>query len=168
MKPNIIPELIRLTELQADMQRQLYQNCLAQIELLKRPASSAPSTCAKQRGPKMQHLFADANGRPDAERTRLEAERIKLFIADHRLGNSRLDCDHSNRLTLAITCFYRCWREHQWVPQQPQGAAIYRFLTEQCHIKCDVVPRSFTKTLCTLILRNTIDYDLSNLVKACF
>lgn len=117
-------------------------------------------TSAAQRGPKTQFLFADEYGNEDSERTRQEAERITKYIADHRLGHMRLDSKRTNKLNLLVACFWYRWDERDWVAPNPQGAAIYRFITEQCHIPCDVQQRAFTSTICALINERKKDPEI--------
>jgi hypothetical protein len=124
------------------------------------PASDVRSKSPIQRGPKTQILFADEYGNEDLERTRQEAERITKYIADHRLGHMRLDSKRTNKLNLLVACFWYRWDERDWVAPNPQGAAIYRFITEQCHIPCDVQQRAFTSTICALINERKKDPEI--------
>lgn len=123
---------------------------------------------AKQRGPKVQYLFADVNRNEDVERTRHEAERVKRYIADHHMGNMHLDSTNTNQLNLLVACFYYEWRERGWVSAQPQGAAIHRFLTEQCSLPCDVTPRAYARTIADLIKGNHKDYNISDNLRSYF
>lgn len=123
---------------------------------------------AKQRGPKMQYLFADINRNEDVERTRQEVERVKRYIADHRMGNMHLDSNQANQLSLLVACFYYEWRERGWVSPQPQGAAIHRFLTEQCQLPCDVTPRAYARTIADLIKGKHKDYNISDNLRSYF
>ena len=122
----------------------------------------------KPRGPKVQYLFADVNRNEDAERTRHEAERVKRYIADHHMGNMHLDSTNTNQLNLLVACFYYEWREREWVSAQPQGAAIHRFLTEQCSLPCDVTPRAYARTIADLIKGNHKDYNISDNLRSYF
>lgn len=128
------------------------------------PVTETPTTVTEtpsaQRGPKTQFLFADEYGNEDLERTRQEAERITKYIADHRLGHMRLDSKRTNKLNLLVACFWYRWDERDWVAPNPQGAAIYRFITEQCHIPCDVQQRAFTSTICALINERKKDPEI--------
>lgn len=115
------------------------------------PASDVRSKSPIQRGPKTQFLFADLRGNEDLERTRQEAERITKYIADHHLGHMRLDSKSTNRLNLLVACFWYRWNELGWVANHPQGAALHRFVTEHCHIPCDVTPKTFSRVMCGII-----------------
>lgn len=121
---------------------------------------SSETHSGNTRGPKTQILFADEYGNEDLERTRQEAERITKYIADHRLGHMRLDSKRTNKLNLLVACFWYRWDERDWVAPNPQGAAIYRFITEQCHIPCDVQQRAFTSTICALINERKKDPEI--------
>lgn len=122
----------------------------------------------QKRGPKVQYLFADVNRNEDVERTRHEAERVKRYIADHHMGNMHLDSTNTNQLNLLVACFYYEWRERGWVSTQPQGAAIHRFLTEQCSLPCDVTPRAYARTIADLIKGNHKDYNISDILRSYF
>ena len=132
------------------------------------PTLAPVSSPAKPRGPKVQYLFADVNRNEDVERTRHEAERVKRYIADHHMGNMHLDSTNTNQLNLLVACFYYEWRKKNWVNQQPQGAAIHRFLTEQCSLPCDVTPRAYARTIADLIKGNHKDYNISDNLRSYF
>ena len=116
----------------------------------------------------MQYLFADINRNEDVERTRQEVERVKRYIADHHMGNMHLDSTNSNQLNLLVACFYYEWRERGWVSPQPQGAAIHRFLTEQCNLPCDVTPRAYARAIADLINGKHKDYNISDNLRSYF
>lgn len=132
------------------------------------PTAAPEPSPAKPRGPKMQYLFADINRNEDTERTRHEAERVKRYIADHHMGNMHLDSTNSNQLNLLVACFYYEWRERGWVSPQPQGAAIHRFLTEQCQLPCDVQPKAYARTIADLIKGEHKDYNISDNLRSYF
>lgn len=132
------------------------------------PTAAPEPSPAKPRGPKVQYLFADVNRNEDVERTRHEAERVKRYIADHHMGNMHLDSTNTNQLNLLVACFYYEWRERRWVSAQPQGAAIHRFLTEQCSLPCDVTPRAYARTIADLIKGNHKDYNISDNLRSYF
>lgn len=132
------------------------------------PTAAPEPSPAKQRGPKMQYLFADINRNEDVERTRQEVERVKRYIADHHMGNMHLDSTNTNQLNLLVACFYYEWRERGWVSPQPQGAAIRRFLTEQCQLPCDVTPRAYARTIADLIKGKHKDYNISDNLRSYF
>ena len=119
--------------------------------------TSAP---AKQRGPKTQYLFADVRGNEDTSRTKTEAEHVRKFVADHHMGNMQLDSKSTNRLNLLVACFWYRWNERKWVSQEPQGAAIYRFFTEQCGLECAVLPKAFSTKICNIINAGKKDYQI--------
>ena len=132
------------------------------------PTAAPEPSPAKPRGPKMQYLFADINRNEDVERTRQEVERVKRYIADHHMGNMHLDSTNSNQLNLLVACFYYEWRERGWVSPQPQGAAIHRFLTEQCQLPCDVQPKAYARAIADLIKGKHKDYNISDNLRSYF
>lgn len=119
--------------------------------------TSAPG---KPRGPKTQYLFADVRGNEDTFRSKTEAERVRKFVADHRMGNMQLDSQSTNRLNLMVACFWYRWNERGWVSQVPQGAAIYRFFTEQCELECAVRQKAFSSKICNIINAGKKDYQI--------
>lgn len=123
---------------------------------------------AKPRGPKLQYLFADENRNENVERTSQEAARVKRYIADHRMGNMRLDSTRSNQLNRLVACFYYEWRNRGWVSQEPRGAAIHRFLTEQCQLPCDVTPKAYARAIVELIKGNRKDYNIEDNLRSYF
>ncbi len=123
---------------------------------------------AKQRGPKTQYLFADLRGNEDTFRSKTEAERVRKFVADHRMGNMQLDCKSKNRLNLLVACFWYRWNERKWVGDEPQGAAIYRFFTEQCGLECAVLPKAFSTKICNIINKGKKDHQIYDDLDFCF
>lgn len=123
------------------------------------PKQEASAT-TKSRGPKTQYLFADVRGNEDTSRTKTEAERVRKFVADHHMGNMQLDSKSTNRLNLLVACFWYRWNERKWVSQEPQGAAIYRFFTEQCGLECAVLQKAFSTKICNIINAGKKDYQI--------
>lgn len=123
-----------------------------------KPAEPQKSTYV--RGRKAQVLFLNPQGEEDIERTMIEAERVKKYIADHRMGVLRLDSSNTNRLNLMLTSFWFRWKEQHIVPDNPPGAALYRFATEFCNLPCDVMPRAFSGKICDLINRGKRDPEI--------
>lgn len=113
------------------------------------PVTDNPST--SPRGRRIQYLFMDEYDHEDTKRTKQEAARVKQYVADHHWGQMRLDSKSNNRLNLMVACFWYYWHDRNWVPDIPQGAAIYRFVTEQCNLPCDVHPRAFMSAITRLI-----------------
>ena len=124
------------------------------------PSSSASDVSSKEavpRGRRIQFLFTNEYGLEDTEQTRQEAARVKQYVADHHWGQMRLDSKSTNRLNLMVACFWYYWHDRNLVPDIPQGAAIYRFVTEQCNLSCDVLPRAFMSAITRLINDNRKD-----------
>lgn len=114
-------------------------------------ANSPESNSGNARGPKTQYLFSDARGNEDTQRAATEADRVRRYVADHKMGNMQLDSQFTNRLNLLVACFWYRWNERDWVSDEPQGAAIYRFFTEQCGFECAVLPKAFSTKICKII-----------------
>jgi len=129
---------------------------------------SPESNSGNPRGPRAQILFMNEYGREDATRTATEAARVLKYIADHHMGNLRLDSKATNRLNLLLCSFWLRWKELRFVSAIPQGAALYRFATDQCHLPCDVLPRAFTSKICELINAGKKDPEIYDNLRAYF
>lgn len=130
------------------------------------PSSSSSSAATKksqshaQRGPKTQFLFADLRGNEDTQRTQKEIERVKKYVADHKMGQRQLDSKATSKLNLMVACFWYRWNELKWVSDEPQGAAIYRFFTSQCGLECGVLPKAFSTKIVEIINSGKKDPDI--------
>lgn len=113
--------------------------------------SDCQSESRNQRGPRTQYLFSDARGNEDTQRAATEAERVRKYIADHKMGQYQLDSKTSSKLNLMVACFWYRWYELDMVDEEPQGAAIYRFFTNQCGLECSVMPKAFATVICKII-----------------
>ena len=129
---------------------------------------SPESNSGNPRGPRAQILFMNEYGREDTTRTATEAARVLKYIADHHMGNLRLDSKATNRLNLLLCSFWLRWKELRFVSAIPQGAALYRFATDQCHLPCDVLPRAFTSKICELINAGKKDPEIYDNLRAYF
>ena len=129
---------------------------------------SPASHAGNPRGPRAQILFMNEYGREDTTRTATEAARVLKYIADHHMGNLRLDSKATNRLNLLLCSFWLRWKELHFVSAIPQGAALYRFATDQCHLPCDVLPRAFTSKICELINAGKNDPEIYDNLRAYF
>lgn len=118
---------------------------------INKPECSEAPQSPVTRGRRIQYLFMDEYDHEDSKRTKQEAARVKQYVADHHWGQMRLDSKSTNRLNLMVACFWYYWHDRNWVPDIPQGAAIYRFVTEQCNLPCDVHPRAFMSAITRLI-----------------
>ena len=116
-----------------------------------KPECSEAPQSPVPRGRRIQYLFMDEYDHEDTKRTKQEAARVKQYVADHHWGQMRLDSKSTNRLNLMVACFWYYWHDRNWVPDIPQGAAIYRFVTEQCNLPCEVHPRAFMSAITRLI-----------------
>ncbi len=119
-------------------------------------------------GPKKQILFVNPKGEEDSERTHQEAQRFAKYISDHHMGRMRLDSKSHNPLTWLAVCMWYRWKELGWVDITPQGAAMYRFLTETCDIACEVEPRAFTSTFCSIVRSGKKDPEIYDNLHAYF
>ena len=114
-------------------------------------SNSPESNSGNARGPKTQYLFSDARGNEDTQRAAYEADRVRKYVADHKMGNMQLDSKTSSKLNLMVACFWYRWYELDMVDEYPQGAAIYRFFTNQCGLECSVMPKAFATVICKII-----------------
>ena len=114
-------------------------------------SNSTEYNSGNARGPKTQYLFSDARGNEDTQRAAIEADRVRKYVADHKMGQYQLDSKASGKLNLLVACFWYRWYELDMVDEDPQGAAIYRFFTNQCGLECSVMPKAFATVICKII-----------------
>ena len=86
-----------------------------------------------------------------SQRAATEADRVRRYVADHKMGQYQLDSKTSSKLNLMVACFWYRWYELDMVDEEPQGAAIYRFFTNQCGLECSVMPKAFATVICKII-----------------
>lgn len=114
-----------------------------------------------------QKQFLFAGGRSTEEDVRLkdrEKERFMRFLSDHNMGSCKLDTNKNNRLNLVVVCFLKMWREKNLVCKSPSGGAIFRFLTEDCKLRTEVVEVSYGNKMKKWI--DDKDYDMNIYIEA--
>ena len=95
------------------------------------------------------------DGAEDLERTEGERNRFLNYLAEHHLGQRQVDCYKDNPINKAIVCFCVKWKRLKMI-DKPSPAAVYRFLTETCHLECAAETDAITASLGRLL---KADYD---------
>lgn len=95
------------------------------------------------------------DGAEDVERTEGEKNRFLNYLAEHHLGQRQVDCYKDNPINKAIVCFCVKWKRLRYI-DKPSPAAVYRFLTETCHLECSAESDAITASLGRLL---KADYD---------
>ena len=98
-------------------------------------------------GRKKEYLFVsdEASSLKDEETTAEQASLFIEFLTLNGLDSMSTSASKSSPMNIAIFAFIRYWRRRGILaPQHIVSAnAIYRFLTEDCHIRRDVTIKSF-------------------------
>ena len=98
-------------------------------------------------GRKKEYLFVsdEASSLKDEETTAEQASSLIEFLTLNGLDTMSTSASKSSPLNIAIYAFIRYWRRKGILaPQHIVSAnAIYRFLTEDCHIRREVTIKSF-------------------------
>lgn len=102
----------------------------------------------KQRGPQKQVLFINGNStKENVQAKNREKQRLLHYLREHKLSSRRLNCNKEDRLNDIITCFLKIWHDNKWIADSPSGAAIFRFLTEECQLQSDVTEQSYSNKI---------------------
>ena len=102
----------------------------------------------KQRGPQKQVLFI--NGKSTKENVQAknrEKQRFLHYLSEHNYSKQCLNCNKKDKLNDIITCFLKIWHDKKLIADSPSGAAIFRFLTEECQLKSDVTEQSYSNKI---------------------
>lgn len=139
------------------------EECIPQEE-------QSESNGANKPGPKRKSLFRDLNGNKDDACTSAEAKRVQAYIAKHHLGNAKFDSSISSKLNIVVAYFWKFWSEKGLVEHysaRGEGAAFYRFLTEDCELTCPVEEKTFIRIVRSIIEDEHIDQEIhSNVAKS--
>lgn len=129
------------------------------------------STASTARGPRKRVLFEDKETHKEntAVKNR-EKERFVHYLSEHRLKSRQLVCTKDDTLNQTVVCFLKLWIEHGIIGEHPSGAAVFRFLTEECGITSSVTERSYGNEMSERLKNIKTEYDTETLrkVKKCF
>ncbi len=95
------------------------------------------------------------DGAEDLLRTEEECNRFLNYLTEHHLRQRQVDCYKDNPINKAIVCFCVKWKRLKMI-DKPSPAAVYRFLTETCHLECAAETDAITASLGRLL---KADYD---------
>ena len=116
----------------------------SQIEL--NDTATQPNDTAKPSNDGRTKKLFMTDGAEDLERTEGEKNRFMNYLSDHHLGQRQVDCYKDNPINKAIVCFCVKWKRLKYI-DKPSPAAVYRFLTETCHLECAVETDAITASL---------------------
>ena len=119
-----------------------------------REQSSLNNTAKPSNDARTKKLFM-TDGAEDLERTEGEKNRFLNYLTEHHLGQRQVDCYKDNPINKAIVCFCVKWKRLRYI-DKPSPAAVYRFLTETCHLECAAETDAITANLGRLL---KADYD---------
>lgn len=104
------------------------------------------------RGRKSECLFAlDENYCvKDEAKTRKQADLFCRFLEQNELAGLPTSSSRNSPLNIAIFSFLDHWKEYGVIPRKRAVGVntIFRFLTEDCKIKKDVIKKSFNNAFC--------------------
>lgn len=113
-----------------------------------------PKSANNTKETRTKRLFT-INGVEDMERTEGEKNRFLNYLADHHFGKKQIDCYKDNPINKAIVCFCIKWKRLRYI-DNASPAAVFRFLTETCHLECAAETDAITASLGRLLKS---DYD---------
>ena len=120
------------------------------------------------RGPKKYSLFRDKYDERDEARTKTEVERLKSYISEHHLGNTKFDSSVRSKLNKVVATFWTWWKDKGWVREKFEGASFYRFITEDCGLECPVDEKTFPATIRKIIESGKRDPEIYSNVSSYF
>lgn len=95
----------------------------------------------KVRGPQKKELFVN-------QQTQLrEKQRFMNYLSKHKMGNRELSSNKDDMLNEMITCFITEWAERNMLIDNYSGAAIFRFLHEDCKIKANITEKTYSNKI---------------------
>lgn len=126
------------------------------------------------RGPKKKYLFAkDEHGYVEDEPVKeSEQERLMSYLRQHKLTSRKLVCNKDDTLNKTIVCFLKCWKERGMISDKASGAAIFRFLTDDCGLGSEVAECAYANRISEQFTamkdKNVFDSVIYFDVKDCF
>ena len=118
-------------------------------------AAMQPNDTAKPSNDARTKKLFMTDGIENMQRTEGEKNRFLNYLAEHHWGKRQVDCYKDNPINKAIVCFCVKWKRLKYI-DKPSPAAVYRFLTETCHLECAAETDAITASLGRLL---KADYD---------
>lgn len=112
---------------------------------------------AKGEGRKKEPLFADVGTQQK------EAKRFVAFLKKEGIDKMVLDCKDGNSVNRAFVAYYRYLSKKHKLPVQPNAAACYRFLKDDCNRTFSVGDKSYISFIRDMIT-DIPDGDLGNML----
>ncbi|MBQ3997966.1 MAG: hypothetical protein II644_01365 [Paludibacteraceae bacterium] len=100
------------------------------------PSSSASDV--RTESSHIKRLFLNEFGDEDPQRTAEEHNRFMNFLTDHHWSQLAINSRRDNRILQSVVCFCIKWRRIRYIKDPVSPAAVLRFLTDTCHLSCDV------------------------------
>ena len=100
--------------------------------------SSSPAPDVRTESSHTKRLFLNEFGDEDPDRTVEEHNRFMNFLTDHHWSQLAINSRRDNRILQSIVCFCIKWRRIRYIKDPVSPAAVLRFLTDTCHLSCDV------------------------------
>jgi hypothetical protein len=100
-------------------------------------AHPLPTTAhdSKSAGRHKAWLFMRDDGTKNEAETARQAQLFTNFLKQNNPLGIEIECKKGNLVTMTFLLFYDFWNKQRKVSRHPSGAAIYRFLTEDCSLR---------------------------------
>lgn len=113
------------------------------------------------RGPKETTMFKD---KEMAER---ETKRFLSFINHHKMSEDDVDAAYDNRVNQVAVCFYRIWKEKNYLTTRACGTSLSRFIVD-CGLSISVKEKAHGNVLNKMIKSNDLFANWIGEVRASF
>lgn len=113
------------------------------------------------RGPKETTMFKD---KETAER---ETKRFLSFINHHKMSEDDVDAAYDNRVNQVAVCFYRIWKEKNYLTTRACGTSLSRFIVD-CGLSISVKEKAHGNVLNKMIKSNDLFANWIGEVRASF
>jgi len=126
-------------------------------------------TTKKNTGPRIKYLFIDGVAKKeDTYVKNREKYRFMQYMKAHNLSSRSLTCYKDDTVNDILTCFLLHWIDMGIVEKNPSGAAIFRFVTEDCGFKSMVQCSAFANKIVDRLKNKLYDVHNYRLVSECF
>ena len=99
----------------------------------------------------------------DGEQNEKEAERFVKFLKKEGLESVKVDAKVDNSVNRAFVAYYHYWRKKGVFPVQPNAAACFRFLKNNCNRTFEVVDKTYI-TFIRNMIRETREEQLADIL----
>lgn len=113
------------------------------------------------RGPKETTMFKDK------ETTERETKRFLSFINHHKMSEDDVDAAYDNHVNQVAVCFYRIWKEKNYLTTRACGTSLSRFIVD-CGLSISVKEKAHGNVLNKMIKSNDLFANWIGEVRASF